>query len=300
MIVAVNGKSVGGMTEAALGLELDTGGSELILVVSRHKHAEVESRRAHVVEQRYLAALDEDINDERLLHWTDLGVVPQQRSSGLGRTLSRVWKNKQNDLRQQCKSDIQQRSAEACSPARVGSEGSPGLIRADSDSRSSRSDAVGKEKVVTTSSMIPPPVRQVAFVEKSNAGGDKPNNANKTFTSQGPPKTNGGSDVPGDNWSVSQMAARSVSPTTNEKGDSDSAEEEWEDDGNAWCGCVCGVTHDEDIEVFWIQCEGCGSWYNVSEHCVGFGEDAVTGMKRWVCCGCEEAEGRPVRPAKRI
>ena len=51
-------------------------------------------------------------------------------------------------------------------------------------------------------------------------------------------------------------------------------------------GCVCGKIHDERWKLFWIQCEACDSWYDVSEKCVGFSEQEAKNVKGWNCWAC--------------
>ena len=51
-------------------------------------------------------------------------------------------------------------------------------------------------------------------------------------------------------------------------------------------GCVCGEIHDERWKLFWIQCEACDSWYDVSEKCVGFSEQDAKNVKGWNCWAC--------------
>lgn len=82
------------------------------------------------------------------------------------------------------------------------------------------------------------------------------------------------------------------------KGDESSAgefEEEWEDDQNAWNGCVCGEIHKKTTKVFWIQCDDCDSWFDVAEKCVGFTEDEAEDIGRWICwaCGSDGEESDP-------
>ena len=59
-----------------------------------------------------------------------------------------------------------------------------------------------------------------------------------------------------------------------------------------WMGCVCGETHPEPIVVFWIQCDFCRAWYNVSEKCVGFDEIRAKTVKEWTCQSCKILDKR--------
>eukprot|EP00559_Dactyliosolen_fragilissimus_P007426 CAMPEP_0184870950 /NCGR_PEP_ID=MMETSP0580-20130426/39335_1 /TAXON_ID=1118495 /ORGANISM="Dactyliosolen fragilissimus" /LENGTH=342 /DNA_ID=CAMNT_0027373349 /DNA_START=1205 /DNA_END=2233 /DNA_ORIENTATION=+ len=66
----------------------------------------------------------------------------------------------------------------------------------------------------------------------------------------------------------------------------DRSEDEWEDDENPWLGCVCGKTHSSPSTVFWIQCDSCDAWYDVSPKCVGFSENEVDENESWECPAC--------------
>jgi hypothetical protein len=74
-------------------------------------------------------------------------------------------------------------------------------------------------------------------------------------------------------------------------------DDEDSDDGNAWCGCVCGQTHQKKTvkhpEIFWIQCDVCGSWYDCSSTCVGFTSNDAETKSRWTCWGCPSPESDP-------
>jgi len=66
-------------------------------------------------------------------------------------------------------------------------------------------------------------------------------------------------------------------------------DQNWEDDTNAWCNCVCGSLHSSK-PVFWIQCEACASWFNVYRGCVGFDEEEAKEKEKWHCWGCETSD----------
>jgi hypothetical protein len=67
---------------------------------------------------------------------------------------------------------------------------------------------------------------------------------------------------------------------------SSSAETEWEEDENPWLGCICGETHESPIPVFWIQCDSCDAWCNVSPQCVGFSSSEADLRGEWQCPDC--------------
>jgi hypothetical protein len=79
-----------------------------------------------------------------------------------------------------------------------------------------------------------------------------------------------------------------VLPRKKKKG-SDSSINTWKQDENAWCGCVCGRIHSSQQDnMFWIQCEACDSWFDVSATCVGFTmQQANSTVESWKCWACE-------------
>ena len=74
-----------------------------------------------------------------------------------------------------------------------------------------------------------------------------------------------------------------------EESNSSIGTEESEDDGEACMGCVCGQIH-QKLKVYWIQCGGCKSWYNVAPKCVGFDCQAASN-RSWECPACCEQKG---------
>jgi hypothetical protein len=102
MILCVNGRAVGGMTEFGVRLELETSGEQLLLLVSRYKFSLAVHHREVKAEKRDLELLDRDLNDDRLMDWVELGEgktvavdggddVPGQTSSlGVSAALARL------------------------------------------------------------------------------------------------------------------------------------------------------------------------------------------------------------------
>lgn len=72
MIIAVNGKGVGGMTTTGVEIELEQAGPDMVILVSRYKFASEIRESIGNAEQVYLHAVDAAINDDRLLGWTDI------------------------------------------------------------------------------------------------------------------------------------------------------------------------------------------------------------------------------------
>lgn len=80
---------------------------------------------------------------------------------------------------------------------------------------------------------------------------------------------------------------------TNSKEDAEAEKDDsqdWEEDMNTWNGCVCGKIHSRSSKVFWIQCEKCDSWYDVSQKCVGFSMKDAETLEHWSCWACPGEE----------
>jgi hypothetical protein len=56
-------------------------------------------------------------------------------------------------------------------------------------------------------------------------------------------------------------------------------------------GCVCGETHElsrQHDEIFWLLCDRCGCWYDCSSNCVGFRESMAEAQGEWNCWACDD------------
>ena len=89
-------------------------------------------------------------------------------------------------------------------------------------------------------------------------------------------------------------------PRLDEIEDTDEKLLPWLKEDVPWNGCVCGETHPHPVEVFWIACDKCNAWYNVSPKCVGFEEDTAALMHEWVCRDCRPTELSPKTNAESI
>jgi len=75
-------------------------------------------------------------------------------------------------------------------------------------------------------------------------------------------------------------------PQLSEVEDENEEMQDWLEDDTPWNGCVCGVTHAHPLVVFWIACDDCNAWYNVSPKCVGFDDKKAKVLEKWVCWEC--------------
>jgi hypothetical protein len=75
MILTINGKEVGGMTEVGLQLELETSGVELIVAVSRYRFPNLISQINVAHQNSIWLDLDEKIGDKRVVSWSELNLA---------------------------------------------------------------------------------------------------------------------------------------------------------------------------------------------------------------------------------
>lgn len=261
MIMTVDGKEVGGMTVESFNLTLELAGSELVLVVSRYKCLSQESA---LQETQLLSEVDKHINDPSRLHWADIGG---------GTSAFRKYSKMEETGR------LFQSSSE--SPLSVHSKTSPKHIRASNPLKNrnlSLLEPVGsKEEEVNFStskkqSEAPSSIKQVDNIaehQDASIRRHEEQSENSSVLS-----------------SVEPTDLRSVLEVDEESSNSD----EFGEDGNAWCGCVCGKEHRTKGNYFWIQCEACCTWFNVYERCVGFGKKEAETMEEWTCWACEEGK----------
>jgi len=259
MLIAVNGKRVGGMTQSGLEIELEISGPIISLVVSRYKYVSQVDERMRKAEQSYLNAVDQALNDERRLDWVDLGASSsnnQATSATDQRTPATVGGNRTADISDGARITPKQDEFAA---ATTGLEGSLASTVANGGG--------------ATESNFDCDIEPGSITWDSNGG--RSNNifgASLTLRSD----SSDGSDEELSKQSLAEYPL----------GIFDGALEHEKPDGNAWLGCVCGVIHGKEVSVFWIQCDSCKSWYNVSVDCIGFDSKHAETLSSWSCWGC--------------
>ena len=73
MIMMINGKIVGGMSEVEFNLELEMNSPNLILGISKYKHVETVERNFTILEQQLLHHQDSVARDNRMIGWQEIG-----------------------------------------------------------------------------------------------------------------------------------------------------------------------------------------------------------------------------------
>jgi hypothetical protein len=349
MIVAVNGKLTGGMGEVELQVAFATAVCELFLVVSRYKFSHQRMDKIQEAERSLLAAVDDAMNDEHLLGWTDVGncvtaessrscaILPaideslEENRDGIGNAaggelgqpsnsvdkmppgnVTDATEEQDETLRNNGgvshdKSDIAELDTKnAASAGHLPEQGLPAastdcLGRMDEQSERApygNPNEMGNGETNECSSTSRdgddrPSIHPLdtenpteAFEEKSeeDQGATPPDEKN--------PRTLGPlAGTLGDFASTSnkQNGFCESSQEISTRGIHDSAIDD-EDDGNAWCGCVCGFVHPKKVPVYWIQCGACMTWYNVSKACVGFDCHHAKSLEQWECWACKDPD----------
>ena len=333
LLVAVNGKSVGGMTETGLGIELDQSGPDLILVVSRYKFAaEIQNSTAQA-EQSYLKEVDTAINDDRRLSWTDIcgGNSEVEATASFTTNADRTSTEKERKLAESGQS-LEGSSDIAKNKKSRGESIAPDADDKDTNSPRSTSRAGCEEREILGQlllSLSPPPSNGGGRPEWSKVHDEgteakvRPGALENLAASENASHSDldqqseiesdriddhqDSSDIDEELPQLDNASPLRFQRMENSVAESSDLETELfeaaseglldgdEDDGNAWCGCVCGALHSEMVPVFWIQCDCCLSWFNVSGDCVGFSEAAAKYVEAWLCWGCDTLDGKKKR-----
>lgn len=313
MVLSVNGKLVGGMTEIQLGVELEISGPNLLLVVSRYKHASHVKKKFLEVERRILHVMDSAARDDRLIGWTEIGngavnsldldstlqecekedrnhaIDKEPKIAGAaGMTLSTTGRERfQHSLSASVGSDPakaveEDRNVVTESPARRGGKPLSTIRREEPQTSFRATTAADLAKAVEEDR----PFRTESTATAENL--TSADHGDGKFT-----RSSGQENViqssAEDNRSMGDCIIASEQLTNDHAGSSSVSVEDdnnWENDDNAWNGCVCGRMHGKtEGQLFWIQCDNCDTWYDVSAKCVGFTKREAEDMN-WTCWGC--------------
>jgi hypothetical protein len=264
MLLALNGRSIGGMTMEAFRVELEVCGAEMQLSVSRYRQSCAESR-IEQAEQRLICEVDRALNDKHNLDWID----------GLGSTVDRP--------------------SHAAEAKGSGDSHGCGIHRAPDVDKSDNylirpldSDkSTHKELIVLETQNEGIATRELEPIK----GGIADPSSSPNCPIRPPLKksldqseaacshVNGSTD----------LGEHSASTHTREEAFVSSKDDDSdEDDVDVANGCICGVTH-KSLPVFWIQCDGCEAWYCNAEKCMGMTREEAESADRWHCFACDEA-----------
>jgi len=292
MILCINGKKVGGLTEIDLEVELDLCGPEVIIIVAKYNST------TRVKETESWPKIGRDN-----LHWHDIRSTVNQSE------------HYQIALRQECdemKKDID-----------VDIDDDISIDKLSQSSVSHTKPESLYENEIENNPYNPLQVKLRHLPDEQNENSKYDKNAKSTdnpilstrknYSSEGSMK-----GVSRSSYSDSQndLTTNPIAPNESDicklsddhgvtkvkQNDvADSFEEEskdWEDDENPWLGCVCGVTHDESVRVFWIQCDSCDAWFNCSPYCIGFHEKDAEKRGQWLCNECSPVIEASLTPLK--
>lgn len=305
ILLMINGKQIGGMTEIGLQIELETSGSTMNLVVSRYKHRNDAAKKFAAMEHEMLKLMDSAARDSRLMGWLEIG-----NGVAAGASHDTDSDGAANGCNDEEDSDLTlQHSTEP--PRSVqdnennsGGDGLPQYRSLSAQNPSRRvldpSNSLSVNRLETTESN-----------DDFNVSGEgKELSRNKSHGCQRErDMTKQSADcrveefenscsqqqsTPDDGLSstIELISPRSKSALANSG--STGWNEDLENDQNAWLGCVCGQIHSSQdrrsARMFWIQCENCHAWYDVSEKCIGFTEVQAKALTSWTCEACEPVQ----------
>lgn len=94
MILSMNGKPLGGMTELGVAIEFDVCGREMELVVARYRDSAGVTEQVAAIERREWTAFDDAVNDKRRLDWYEMN----GNSSVAAKSLPTIDMLQTNDL----------------------------------------------------------------------------------------------------------------------------------------------------------------------------------------------------------
>jgi len=316
LLVLVNGKTVGGMTAERLEFELATSGAELILTVARYKFATEVEKEISRAEESYLKSVDEAINDDRRLGWTDIGggslAVNFPSSEKAGATVDNAIlhpSEKQHSDRTPLldNSEVDKFESKESEPITSPHSKEKGEHQPITSPHS-------KEKDEHQPISSPHSTEKESQQLELSPGTERNHDSQLDTPSSSPDSSQEGMPSPTENGSIQNQdydddlptlessplqftlaeqddnhsVALPSSPESTVVGKGLEGFDEEVEDGNAWYGCVCGKVHSEMVPVFWIQCEACKTWYNAASECLGFAEAAAKYVKHWTCWGCPD------------
>jgi hypothetical protein len=272
MLVMVNGKPVGGMSEVGLSLELELSAPDLYLGVSRYKMAHNVRRAMMSLERQALIEVDAASRDLRLIGWQEIG-------NGTANEIL-VLDSDQNDIGPEQSLDIM--TIEDATQLDVKENNENGHVDSSCYGKYSSLDLAPsspKTRSLSAPSSEIKETRNKSFTaqEQVSPTGVQPTSTNSSLNNY-----DGHCDV---------LSMGGDVETHGSKDDPN-------DDSNPWLGCVCGEIHSSemfnDVKMFWIQCESCNAWYDVAEQCIGFTE-AEAESKDWKCEACVPYESEEER-----
>jgi hypothetical protein len=323
MIIAINGKDVGLMTETGVEIEFEVSGPIMTLIVSRYRFAEQMINRIKEVEASLLNAIDHTVNDRRTLGCANVGSTESESPFSI--LVTKELKNQLHIVKRAPWSSPPGETLNLCD-AQI--EPSHGIAAGDTASRhqveahhADRSDSGTSSTSQDHPLFIQNETMHEQIQDETTHDHTKPESDMNDGADQAYGNNEGDycddrnrGEHPEMNTSGHDQQALKQSDDSQDDEGMDKEDEDMDnsgdensqgdhdDDGNPALGCVCGKIHGRSFKVFWIQCDDCNSWFNVAHRCVGFTEGEAKHMRRWACRACsisdaesKDSEERPER-----
>lgn len=286
MVMAIGDEMVPGMTEVAAEVALASAGPRLVLTLSRYKFARAAAEEFAHREQMLIDMLDSAARDSRRLGWLEIGDGKVAASGGSAIPM----KPHTSVIQRIGGTSLDRPTVQEKDPLTATHQSlPPTCLLQDHSSRygtQTDSNAPLPHKEAIESVMLP---RSEAGCEGQVE--DSRQGQTHRATSEYLPASSPNSQVDELAATGSQESfalpgiSLNTSPNT-KRASSMGQDEDDNNDPNPCNGCICGQTHTkEGGNVFWIQCDACNCWYNVSNECIGFNEGQAASIT-WNCLAC--------------
>jgi hypothetical protein len=279
MILAINGKRVGGMTVFSVTLELEIGGSELMLAVAKYRFPKDMENEISKSESSILNQLDSIANDDRILDWIDIFSNTVQETMSISHVCEKD--QKMTTFHSDCLDAIDS-VLNSYSESKISKVPNDGTLFSNPDKQSVLTPAECGTCIQCSETVIhhASPQWNTCHLIDGESGDNIDTCRQKLslhmpIVSYSKPHKNQPKSVESEsNHNIAQSDASNTSSSENT------------DRGLVKLPCVCGILHRSGKYNFWIQCFECESWYKVNTKCIGFTRREAEYIEQWTCPGC--------------
>jgi hypothetical protein len=306
MVVAVDGKPVGGMTTVAVEMVLEQAGPQVVVIVSRQKFDE--PRKNRINSENEDVNCDCGISNGRRVEIGDERVnLPRSPSISAARREQHVDQGLASERTAYRDTIAVRRGVPDSSVGMTSPQNGQSIQLANQEchDQKERGEAMVRSSWLPGAASFPTvlrtqqtrPHRSFVALGDGHLCDDDIDRSNKSVVPTGM------LDEHVENASLvcgySNRKSNPVNQPLQEENKSESAEEEHDDssieegsDDLGVCnGCICGETHKrsrQHHEIFWLRCDRCGCWYDCSSNCVGFSESMAEAQGEWNCWACDD------------
>ena len=290
MVLSVNGRNIGGMTELGLEVELEISGPIVQVAVSRYRFDTSYRQDAEEKEEAELQVLEEMLGDKTELGWHEVALTDFPQDDCVPRLLLSPKKMIETQAcasletrtehivpKGDCNTDTDRSTSFMIGADNIPNK-QPGWIERDSKYRCAKHPSPHKDRLTTR-------VATMTCVRGTVVPGEN----GIIYSLYGAPHNDHGSETDCSETLVRNEEHREAIIDVECE-----SVNEYDDDDNPWSGCVCGEIHEPPIPVFWIQCDQCDAWFNVWERCTGLSEENASLLSEFKCWSCHPPDMQSV------